>query len=232
MNAVTPKPVGGLSKGSVLFLFMLLPWAWVGLGMYVIRNFKITFVLYYLLGCLMPLLFLRHGPLNWRQINFRKKELFAWIVLGNLFMLSAWVVCNHYFFIWADFIAGLQRIHYVAKKDFYPVALFFLTVNPLIEEVFWRGTLYENLKTLLGVRRAVAVSSFFFGAWHWVIIRQFFYPLPALVITFAIMVGGVFFTLFYEKSRSLMASVLIHSLGADLPILLILYDALKKMHAL
>jgi len=39
--------------------------------------------------------------------------------------------------------------------------------------------------------------------------------------------GGVIFGLLYERSKSLLPAILVHGLGADLVIMLILWDAIN-----
>ena len=107
--------------------------------------------------------------------------------------------------------------------------LYFAVVNPFSEELFWRGVIYERFRAAsLSVSRSSLASGFLFGAWHWLALRLFFSASNAVVITVAVMFCGWALARVYEKSRSLNAVMLLHALGADVPILIVLWgDVLR-----
>jgi len=100
---------------------------------------------------------------------------------------------------------------------------YFAIVNPLAEEFFWRGGIYATLRHLFGSWvTAAAVSSVFFGAWHWLVIRLFVAPVTALAATFVIMGIGFALAAVYEHTRRLAYAVILHALAGDAPLLLLL----------
>ncbi len=101
--------------------------------------------------------------------------------------------------------------------------LYFSLVNPVAEELFWRGTIYTRL-VASGWRpqSAVAVSSILFGSWHWLVLVHFFGPALALLATVGVAAFGAVFAIVYSRTRSLPAIVLLHALGADIPVLIYL----------
>ncbi len=119
----------------------------------------------------------------------------------------------------------------VAKSPVAYAALFcyFGLVNPVVEELFWRGTIHSRLREATWTPwMAAGLSGSLFGAWHWLPVRLFFsFPL-ALLVVIGIMATGVVLGLLYDKSRSMPATILLHMAGADIPILLFLYLSVLK----
>ncbi len=82
------------------------------------------------------------------------------------------------------------------------VAGFFV---PLAEELFFRGVLYQALRNHFGVWVGIIISSVIFGALH-----------GDVSIAGATFVMGLVLAFFFEKSRSIWPSVLIHALNNSL----------------
>jgi len=107
------------------------------------------------------------------------------------------------------------------------VSVYFAIVNPVVEELFWRATVYSRLRAA-GWRQEPAsiISGILFGSWHWLIVRLFFGPAAALLVTAAIMAAGYVFAHLYERLRSLPALIVIHALVGDIPGLIALAYAM------
>jgi membrane protease YdiL (CAAX protease family) len=78
---------------------------------------------------------------------------------------------------------------------------FVVAVAPPVEEFFFRGFLYQSLRTRVGVWGGAAVSGLVFGAIHFK--PEFLVPLAML---------GVILALLFEKTGSLWPCILLHSL--------------------
>ena len=102
------------------------------------------------------------------------------------------------------------------------VGAWFLLVHPLAEEAFWRGTIYEGLARDLPQAWAAGLSSVLFGAWHALVLVPFlpsWWWLGTLgVIGFGLAMVG----LYRARDGQLLPCTLFHSLGGDLPLLVIL----------
>ena len=104
--------------------------------------------------------------------------------------------------------------------------IYFAVVNPIAEELFWRGTVYIHLRAAKWSVQASSIgSAVLFGSWHWLIIRLFFRPEVAILLTVGVSVAGYLFARLYERLHSLPALMLIHGLAADIPILIALWFA-------
>ena len=92
------------------------------------------------------------------------------------------------------------------------MSVFIVFVAPFFEEIFFRGFLYPLLRKYMGVAKATILSSVFFGSLH--------FNFNAF---FSIVCIGIFLAYLYEKTGSLFASIIFHSLNNLVAVLLVLY---------
>ena len=90
------------------------------------------------------------------------------------------------------------------------ISFFAVVVAPLVEEIFFRGILYATLRSRWGIAAAAAASSLVFAILH--------FHLAALLPLFAL---AVVLCLAYERTGSLPACIVAHSLFNSMSILLI-----------
>ncbi len=76
------------------------------------------------------------------------------------------------------------------------------TLGPVVEEIFFRGFLYNALKTRVSYKLAAVFQATVFSALH-------FYD---LVNTLIILLWGIFFLVIYEKSKNLLAPIFVHGI--------------------
>ncbi|MDR3707857.1 MAG: CPBP family intramembrane metalloprotease [Capsulimonadaceae bacterium] len=101
--------------------------------------------------------------------------------------------------------------------------LYFAVVNPVAEEIFWRGVVYVRLRNAgCSVQSASIVSAVLFGSWHCLTVLLFFPPAMVVPVVMGIMAVGYVFAALYERYRSLPALILIHALTGDIPALIAL----------
>ena len=85
--------------------------------------------------------------------------------------------------------------------------LLYLTVGgiaaPVVEEIVFRGIIYPPLRAKVGVILGIIINATIFAAAHGIIEN---YSVIHLI-------GGVIFSFLYEKTNSILASVIVHSIG-------------------
>lgn len=217
----------------LLVLICMLPWGLVTLGLYFIEDFRAAVGLYEGLCCLIPAYVLSRNRDIFRFSDFNIQSLrsvWLWILIltGNVLIIGGYLLFEDSFFIWDQFLIRVQGIGLEFNEVFWVFALYFVTINPLIEELFWRGFIYQEFKEYLPQPWALAISSLFFGSWHWVIIHHYFSPLWTIISTLGVVLGGIAFGLVYEKSKSLLPPIVLHGLGGDVPIIVIFYMAMIR----
>lgn len=210
---------------------MLMPWVWIGLGLLGLKDYRLAILLYEILGCALPLLIwggCKRLSDFW-PIHIRPLCLFTLIIVMNITLLSLFKLTQGFGMDWLSFRHQAHNVKLGLTPYFWLFSLYIVTINPFLEESFWRGLIYRKWKSHLGAFRANLLSSFFFGAWHWLVLQHFCRPDWALVLAGCVMLGGVIFTATYEKTGSLGASVLLHALGADFPLVFVAYACLSRM---
>lgn len=113
---------------------------------------------------------------------------------------------------WYDFsgIAGqLSENAGVDKSNFLFVSLYISFVNSLLEEFFFRGFVFTNLKTA-SRPFAYLFSSLVFSLYHVAMMLGWFSPVLFLLVLAGLAVGGMIFNRLNEKLDTICCSWLVH----------------------
>lgn len=90
------------------------------------------------------------------------------------------------------------------------VSVYISLINSFVEEFFFRGFAFINLKKTTSHRFAIIFSSFAFGLYHITLIYGLF-PLPIYLFSLcAITFSGLLFNLFDDRENSIYPSWIIH----------------------
>ncbi len=205
------------------FVFCVLPWPAAWWGLYVQSSAPLAFALYHAVcfggGWLLRSPGLPDPDRVWR---LRAQHLLFAVLAVNAVMLLA------YSLVGAALLSKPVVLSFLSTRGLGPntyVWLFpyFALVNPLAEEFFWRGGVYPTFRRLFrSPIEAGALGAFFFGAWHWMVIRLFVAPYVALAATLGVMAVGFGLCVVYERTRRIAHPIALHALAADAPLLLML----------
>jgi len=110
---------------------------------------------------------------------------------------------------------GLSE-HYLA------FALFLSLFHSLIEEYYWRWFVYGRLRRLIRIQHAHLLAGLAFASHHIVIASQFFTALWALALGACVALGGIFWSLMYERQKTIVGAWISHMI-VDLSIMAIGY---------
>lgn len=167
-------------------LFSLLVWPTVWLGLYGLHSAPLAFTLYHAL-CFVGGSLLRSiqepvsqatsppGP-HWRGI------LITAAVTTNLAAFALYHLVGGSILDRETVLAQLTE-RGLPSSAYIWLFPYFVIVNPIAEEWFWRGGIYGALRdarSLLKPWQASCIAALFFGAWHWLTIRLFVSPLTAV----------------------------------------------------
>ena len=161
---------------------------------------------------LIPLLLTRlRGLMPLREIfRFRKKGFAAALMLGigiYVLIFGAWWILRR----WIDFsgIAGnLTEDAGVTRDNFLYVSLYISFVNSLLEEFFFRGFLFSNLKE--NRTFAYLFSALAFSAYHAAMMIGWFPILITALVLLGLFVGGLIFDWLNERFDCIYVSWLTH----------------------
>lgn len=143
--------------------------------------------------------------------RFPRKGLLAAVILGAGVY---GVILGGYFLVrpFFDFsgIAGkLTQNAGVTRENFLYVSLYISFVNSLLEEFFFRGFLFTNLKTK-GKGFANIFSAMVFAAYHVAMMSGWFSPVLFALVMVGLTVGGVLFNSLNDKFGGICVSWLVH----------------------
>lgn len=127
---------------------------------------------------------------------------FGGIVVAAYFVLAQFIDLSHI----ASEIASLN----INKANYLLVGAYIIFGNSFLEEFFFRGYLFLNLKDKVKPWIAYAFPSFLFSAYHMAIFATWFSPLVLGVILFGLAAVGFFFNWLDAHEHSLIPSWIAH----------------------
>jgi len=145
-------------------------------------------------------------------LRFPKRGFLTALVLG----LGVYgVILGGYFLVrqWFDFsaIAGkLTENAGVTKENFLAVSLYLSFANSLLEEFFFRGFVFSNLKKYAGRGLAYWFSAVAFAVYHVAMMLGWFSPALFLLVLAGLTLGGLIFDWLNERMGTVYISWLVH----------------------
>jgi membrane protease YdiL (CAAX protease family) len=216
---------------ATVVVLTLLPWPAVWLGLYRLDNIFWTFALYHGL-CLAPAVIWGRGL--WMQA-FRMPTRREWRALAIAVAVSLPLSVAAYAAIGGVLMDRSAVLGILTSRGFHtrlliPLGLYFVPVNAVMEELFWRGVV---LNTLRGTDETIWTlgalwTAFTFAGWHYMVIRLLLRPGWAELAIFGIMIAGVFLAWLYHRTRTVSVPILWHALVFDLAIMAVFAALLNR----
>jgi uncharacterized protein len=159
----------------------------------------------------LPIFFLRKEMTS-KLFGFKKETLPKLLALGlgiYGFILAAYFILGPYF----DFsavVSGLDEQLGVNANNFIFVAVYISIANSLLEEYFFRGVAFIELKSLTSRRFAYWFSAVMFALYHVAMLIGLFDWYLIVLMLVALVVGGFIFNYLNEKEGSILASWAVH----------------------
>ena len=209
----------------IILSLCLLPWPLIAAGIYLESNMWVTFFFYHWL-LLFPFAIWKRS--YWSgDIKFPSLKVIALVLLAAVltgFLALCIYDASGKLIVDAGAVKTvLMRLKY-DENLLVPLIVYFVIVNPFLEEIFWRGSVqnlvlehFEN-RPLLGL----SFTAIAFGAWHYLVLRVLLEPGASELFVFGVVLVGFLLGFIYRKTSNLMVSVLVHSLVFDLSVVLIL----------
>jgi len=208
---------------SAAFLIMVLASLSVIIPLTVFNNLLLVFVFYYLLICLVvpltDLLIVKRLPFNktLQCLGFAYENKKRAIVFGILHGMATLAITIGGFFVFRDFfmsgdIVATLRAWGVGDDAKLLIFLVMVLFNGVIEEVFWRGYLYEKFQNHFSRWFVIIVVSLFYMSYHLATVLRFF-PISILSILMVlfIFIAGLFWGWMRYYFKNIWASVLGHT---------------------
>ena len=125
------------------------------------------------------------------------------LIVGGYFAVAP-------FFDFSGIAASLQRDMGVTAENFLFVSLYISFANSFLEEFFFRGFVFTNLKTCGGTGFAHLFSATVFSLYHVAMMVGWFSPLLFLLVMLGLFAGGLIFNFLNEKTDTVYCSWLTH----------------------
>lgn len=165
--------------------------------------------IFFFLG--LPVVFLRKD-MNSKLFGLKKKNLPKLLLLGSVIygiILTAYFILGPYF-DFSSVVSGLEEQLDVNANNFIFVAVYISIVNSLLEEYFFRGIAFIELKSLTSRRFAYGFSAGMFALYHVAMLIGLFDWYLIVLMLVALIVGGFIFNYINEKEGSILASWAVH----------------------
>lgn len=147
--------------------------------------------------------------------HFKIKNKKAFAVSSVIALLTIGVIIGAYALI-QDYVDpnqikdSLLNKEKVSVDNFLYVALYISAVNSFLEEIFFRGLLFLQVKKLGYRKLAYNLSALFFAVYHIGIVSGWFNIWVFLLVIFLLYVAGVILNFAAEKCDSFLGSWVIH----------------------
>ncbi|MDH7506720.1 MAG: CPBP family intramembrane metalloprotease [Candidatus Thermoplasmatota archaeon] len=167
----------------ILILFILIPFAWY----YFVNNLKFKEIL--------------------KRIKFVSENIDKAFVWGVLAAIISFVVIFVFEFILIKLGQNpqdLSNIPDLQRLFSWPVLFFLITIQPIGEEIFFRGFLFEKIENFAGGILAIFFTAFLFGLAHISYGKIFPVLMPILM--------GIILGFIVLKTRNLYSAVIAHIL--------------------
>lgn len=125
------------------------------------------------------------------------------------FILAAYFILGPFF----DFSAvtkSMGKEAGITAENFIFIAIYISFVNALLEEFFFRGFSYLELKKWVKKPAALAVSASAFSLYHISIMLSWFSLPLFLLLLLGLFIGGIIFNALNERSNNIYSSWMVH----------------------
>lgn len=144
-----------------------------------------------------------------------KRDLFYSIGLGLVIyfgILAVYFLIKNFINL-DNIIEVLDKSVKVNKNNFLWIALYISFINSLLEEFFFRGFLFLNLKKVGNRKFAYIISAFAFSIYHVAIMANWFNSAIFLLVITGLFISGIIFNYLNEKNENIYNSWIVHMMA-------------------
>lgn len=188
------------------------PTLMIFIGLQVFGNVLITFLLFYGWLIAVPLM---DGALPKERWKITKQTLVLGTGSGLLFFIFIFGGLNWLHIYLLDI--GALRTLLVDWGFSGPaeIGLVFvlLILNPVLEELYWRGYMYEKLRKRGTAARAILMTASFYTLYHIISVLHLFETGYSFAAVIPVLAAGLFWGWIREKTGSIFAAIISHLLS-------------------
>lgn len=194
------------------FLRLIGPTVMIFIGLQLAGSVVVTFLLFYswLLG--VPLI---DKAFPKERMKVTKAALVLGIISGLLFFVFiygglSWL---HVYLLDIEALRALLVDWGFTGPGEIGLVLVLLILNPVLEEVYWRGYMFEKLRVKGSAVHAISMTAAFYTLYHVLSVIHIFQAGYTLVAVIPVLIAGLFWGYIRERTGSITAAIIGHGLG-------------------
>jgi len=206
-----------LAKASLVIFWSFLPPPAIWWGLHYLHSAPACYAIYHSL-CLFLIVF---GYSLWRPTVIRPTLKQVLIVTLAAIVCSIGAVCG-YEVIGKHIVSSQKTFEALALQGwrgslFWPISIYVVIVNPIMEELAWRGVVLNELENCFQNKYfGIIWSSMMYGVLHYPVVRLVVGPGIGSACVFFLILNGLFLSYIYRKTKSIIMPILIHSMVNDI----------------
>ena len=194
-------------------IFLLVgPTIMIFIGLQMIGSVTATFLLFYSWLLIVPLL--GHG-FPQERLKVTRKAILLGVGSGLLFFLFIFggLKWLHIYLLDINQLRVLLFEWGFSASGEIWLVLILLVANPILEEIYWRGYIYEKLKMEGTARYAILMTAAFYTLYHLLSVIPIFEGVYGVIAAVPVFIAGMFWGYIREKTGTITAAVIGHVLS-------------------
>jgi uncharacterized protein len=194
------------------FVRLIGPSLMILIGLQLLESVVVTFVLFYSWLLAVPLI---DKAFPKERVKVTKQAVILGFGSGLLFFLFVFGGLN-----WLHmYLLDINKLRVLLMEWGFSgpgeIGLIFvlLLANPILEEVYWRGYMYEKLRKNRKALYAILITASFYTLYHLLSIIPMFQGASSMAAILPVLIVGLFWGYIREKTGSIVASTISHVLG-------------------
>lgn len=197
------------------------------IGMYIPEHHYKKIIIFFILKlwlCISPILLMKFDSIKSLFQWVHKKHLWTGFISGIIFFSGIGLAYTFFQNKINPYLIQeiAQRILLTTPHRYILLVCYWIFINSLIEEYFWRGFIFLKLKKILSPLLSSTLVSFFFCLHHFLALNLYFPITLTWIATGGIFFGSLFWCYLCHQSQSIIPGFISH-IGADLIIFSIGY---------
>ena len=201
------------------FILLIGPTLMIFIGLQVFGSVEATFLLFYGWLLAVPLID-RSFPTERFKMNSKTVVLGAGSGLLFLLFIYGGLHWLHVYLMDVDRLRVLLLEWGFSGRGELWLALVLLVANPILEEVYWRGYIYEKLRKNGSGKDTIFITAIFYTLYHLLSVIPIFEGVYGMIAALPVLIAGLFWGYIREKTASITAPIIGHALS-DLGIVMV-----------
>lgn len=206
-------------------LLLLGPTLMIFIGLQVLESVMIAFMLFYSWLLAVPLL---TGGVPLVRFKMTGKSVLLGVGSGLLFFLFIFGGVNwlHVYLLDIDQLRVLLWDWGFSASSEIWLVLVLLVANPILEEFYWRGFIFEKLRREGTAKYAILITAAFYTLYHLLSVIPIFSGMYGLMAAVPVLIAGIFWGYIRESTGSITAAIIGHVLS-DLGIIFVYWFLIR-----